>query len=299
MPVGEHIAYFPSADQKVKHIFRYRKGKMHGLQEIYFENGEPEAKMTYLDGVLHGNKMSWEEVSGEILEESYYNKGRLEGRLFERLLDGREVYMHYVRGMREGAYVEFFPPNDRFGKVKAIEAMYTNDQLEGYVTEYTPDGLKMTSTHYKKNLRDGLFIVFSVEGGLLKSIEYKSGKKHGKWIEFFPSGKLALQAFYQENNLSGEKVKYFETGQMASKTHYVLGKKHGESRQWSEDGILLFDGEYVKGLRDGAFNKYYSDGAPKIEQSYRNDLLHGYKKVYSKLGELAESYYKDGELIAQ
>ena len=66
---------------------------------------------------------TWDE-DGQLMSEAWYKNGKLDGKFFQRLPDGREVVFHYVKNQRHGLHQIYYPPEDGFEKQKALEGNY-------------------------------------------------------------------------------------------------------------------------------------------------------------------------------
>ena len=134
-------------------------------------------------------KALWDD-KGHLLEEAHYVNGKLDGRFFERDREGREVVLFYKNNKREGPYQIYYPENEKFGRVKAFQATYKNNKIEGEVIEYAPSGVQISITHYTAGLKEGLAQLFDVSGRLLMSTSFKKDKREGPSIQYFPNKEI-------------------------------------------------------------------------------------------------------------
>src|SRR5690606_12122854 len=95
----------------------------------------------YENGILNGIKQVFD-TTGNLLEEANYVSGKLEGKFFQKTADQRDVISYYQRNLKNGPHIVYYSPNAKGEKVKAVEANFINDQIEGIVTEYSEKGLK-------------------------------------------------------------------------------------------------------------------------------------------------------------
>jgi antitoxin component YwqK of YwqJK toxin-antitoxin module len=81
------------------------------------------------------------------------SEGKLNGRFFQKLEDGKEIVFEYVNNKREGLHQVFYPEQEIVGKVVAMEVNYHNDLPEGDAVEYNNYGQKISVTPYKDGLK--------------------------------------------------------------------------------------------------------------------------------------------------
>ena len=227
--------------------------------------------MSYDKGLLHGKKTIYTQKAEKCFEATY-EKGKLQGKLFEKRADGFEVQQTFKDSQLNGECIVFYPAGPA-GKIMAYQANYTAGLLDGEVTEYTQTGTKKSISFYKKGLRSGLQSYFDDEGKLDVTAEFQDGKQHGPMKNFFPDGKVAKLANFSNNMQQGEEICYFPSGQKGSIKHYKDGKLHGLSSEWNEKGVLVFEGEFQNGLKNGKFNKYSDTGEPIVLQTFSQDIL--------------------------
>jgi antitoxin component YwqK of YwqJK toxin-antitoxin module len=300
-PVGEQREYYPKVDAKTQQLARFYhyddEGRHDGEQKTYYQNGVVQGAVGYKAGVLHGMKGLWDQ-KGNLVEESFYENGKLNGRYFEKGRDGKEVVYHYKNNRKEGAHYITYPMHETLGKVKAIEANFVNDKAEGEVIEYNETGGKVSSSFYKNGLKEGIAQGFGPNGQLFVSFSFKNDKRSGPALQYFPNGKVAKEAHFIDDVKQGDEKTYHENGKLASLIQYQDGKEHGISRNWNKDGVLVFEGEYKEGKKHGKFNKYYDDGSPRLLQVFVDDQLDGLKKSYDEKGAITESRYHLGKKLS-
>jgi antitoxin component YwqK of YwqJK toxin-antitoxin module len=269
---------------------------MHGEQKTYYPLGNLQTSLHYDSGDLHGVKAMWDNT-GALLEEATYDHGKLNGRFFEKMRDGKEVVYHYKNNRREGLHEVYYPSHEYFGKVKALEVTYVNDVPEGEAFEYSEAGVKLATTPYVKGMKEGVIKVFYPKGGTRATAEFHADKQHGPSLQYYPSGKVFVEAHFADDLKEGEEKTYYENGKLAKSIPYKQGQIHGTYKEWTDQGMLTFEGEYKEGKRHGKFNKFYESGKPWLLQTFLNDELHGVKKSYDKDGSVVESKFDKGKKL--
>lgn len=301
-PVGEHRTYFPKSsssqkdEERLAHLLHYNEeGKLHGVEKTFHKNGKVQSLLSYDNGLVHGTKQIFDPQE-TLIEEATYSQGKLDGRFFQKTQEGRDVISHYRDNLKNGAHIVFYPPNAKGEKLKAVEAVFENDQIEGLVTEYSDKGMKIAETPYTGGQKEGTAKIFA-DATISITIEFHSDKRNGLMTHFFPTGAVYKETSYVDDLRQGEEKTYYQNGAAASVLSYENDKLNGLTQNWNEAGVLVFEAEYQDGLRHGIFNKYYEDGKPYLVQTFVYDKLEGEKRKYERDGSLTVSNYEAGELL--
>lgn len=252
--------------------------------------------ISYQHGVLDGTKQMFD-PQGVLCEEATYIQGKLEGKFFQRSGDAREVVTHYHNNLKNGPHIIYYPPNQKGEKLKAVEAAFEDDRIEGILTEYSELGKKVAETPYVHGKKEGTANIFAGETRISITIEFYADKKNGLVTHYFPNGSVFRTTTYVDDVREGAETTYHENGEIASIFPYQNDKLNGLAQSWNPEGVLVFEGEYQDDLRHGIFNKYYDDGKPSLQQTFAYDELNGEKRKYDRNGSLTVSLYEGGELI--
>lgn len=73
---GETILYYPN--KKIKNIFPYHKGKLHGLAKQYFKNEEIQYEYNYKNGLRNGYSINYKKETGEIENKIFFRNGKFQ-----------------------------------------------------------------------------------------------------------------------------------------------------------------------------------------------------------------------------
>ena len=300
---GIQKEFFPKTEEKDKKehicaIYKYdEEGKMHGDQKTLYPSGMTKTLISYDHGTLHGLKAFWDE-KGNVLEECKYIHGKLEGRFFQKDAEGRGIVFHYKNNLKEGPHLVYYPKDLTEQKeVKALEAYYQKNRLEGKAKEYDLDGKQISATSYKKGARDGIAHLFHKNGKVALELPFKKDQREGISKQFYPSGQLYKQLLFVNDLKEQEEKTFFEDGSINSIYTYKQGKLHGLAQHWNHRGILIFEAKYKEGKQHGKFCKFFENGKPRLEQYYINGKLEGIKKNWDMQGNLCETLYKNGQKI--
>ena len=251
---------------------RFLDGQLHGRQVAYHPNGQMKLEAFYNKGILEGTKKAFHE-GGEMLFSGTYKEGRLEGEVFHRRADGLEEIQCYKGNHPDGVWQLYYPSHPTFGKVKALEASFSNGLLHGDYIEYNQTGQMSFSVRYEHGLQEGNGCMYDLDGRILMTAEFHKGELEGPVRCFYPSGALLKEGIYVHGLLEGEEKRFHENGSLAQTAAYREGKLHGPMRSWNQKHQLIFEGEYKNGLRSGLFKKYEESGRLRIVQKFENDVL--------------------------
>lgn len=299
LPIGIHQEFFKPENRgeegKISKIMRFNDlGQAEGQHQTFYPSGITQSLIHFKEGELHGLKSMWN-PEGDLIEEYEYQAGQLNGRTFQKLPDGREVIFHYQDNQKHGIHEIFFPPNEMFGKKKAVEAHFVADKLEGDVIEFDEAGNTISVANYVNGVKEGFVQLFNPKGELMAKIGFSEDKKQGPAVEYYPGGQIAREVSYVSDEKEGDEKGYFPNGKPQLLIPYRQGKIDGLYQQWNEDGVLVFEAEYRHGLRHGKFTKYYDDGKPMIIQNFVDDQLDGIKKSFDPSGKVTETRWKLGK----
>jgi len=292
-PIGEHREYFPpsNADQQdeerlARNVHYDEESKLHGAETNFYPDGKTQGIVFYDHGKLEGMKKLWD-AQGNLLEEANYVQGKLNGRFFQKMPDGREIVFTYRNNFKNGPHEVYYPPVQNGRKIKAVEANFENDQLQGLVVEYTDRGVKVAETPYEQGVKEGRAKVHGADGKVVTAVDWVNNQQEGFVIQYFPTGAIARETPYLANKKEGDEKTYHENGSLASVVHYHNDGLDGLSQSWNLEGILVFEAEYKEGQRHGFFRKYYDTGKPYISQAFLLDKPHGEKRKYDRDGNVA------------
>jgi antitoxin component YwqK of YwqJK toxin-antitoxin module len=251
---------------------RFLKGKLHGKQVAYYPNGTVKLESFYNNGILDGTKKSFND-NGELIFSACYKRGHIEGEVFHKRLDGLEEVQCYRDNHPEGTWQLYYPSHPTFGRVKALEATFSNGLLQGEYLEYNQTGQLSFKVFYEQGMQEGSACIYSLDGRILMTAEFQKGELQGAFRCFYPSGALQKEGMYVHDVLEGEEKRFHENGLLAQVSFYKEGKLDGLVRSWNIKKQVIFEGEYKKGLRSGLFKKYDEKGRLRTTQKFENDVL--------------------------
>lgn len=212
-------SFYLKKDTLITEQFTTRFGDKHANYRSWYSNN-PNLKYEhsfYINGLLEGESKKWA-ISGNIMEERIYSKGKLNGLATDWWFHGLDVSSkwkecYYTEGKREGLYTEWYPNSEK----KHIECFYTNDKLNGeYKSWYfiSKGSNKKTECFYSEDKIEGEYKSwYPISEGGNKMVEccYVDDKRHGEYKSWYPiseGGNKYIESFYKNGLLDGEYKEY-------------------------------------------------------------------------------------------
>ncbi len=199
-----------------------------------------------------------------------------------------------------------------------LEAIGTLDENAGPSKEglwyfTSPRGNIDQKGNYRKNLRQGEFLIYWPNGSIKQRLNYNNGKLDGNNYTFHPNGarsgiyprkdgvsdgveeefNSAEQLFssipYRKDKIDGNMVFVDFNNGYQRNIPYVENKRSGlAAEQWLNKNKKL-EAVYADSLLNGSFKKWYSNGQPEWEGNYTKGIQTG----------KWTSYYADGKKSAE
>ena len=275
------------------------KGLQNGAWVYYFNTGEKQADVNYLNG--NGSdlgKTGIPENGREGLFNSYYKNGKPErisnykaGKLdgvFNTFYENgnKQEVSNYTEGKLEGVFNYFYEN----GKPKVV-SNYKAGELSGIAALFYENGNKQEVLNFKDGKLDGL-CTFYYENGKPKQVSnYKDGKLDGVYKSFYENGKPEEVSNYKDGELEGLETEYNDLGLKEGEINYSDGRLNGKSTFY-EKGVKITELQYIKGKIHGPFVYYFENG--KI---YRKGMIDSTYLVNNGIKEDLE-YNEDGTIKA-
>ena len=146
-----------------------KKGKKHGIEKIWNENGELMSEYKYKNGVLL-RKTIFGNDSIKIAEINLNKLGQKHG---------KEIYWH---------------DNGQ----KSSEVYFKNGELNGVATSWDENGQKTIVSTLKNDNLHGRYTEFYENGQKQAEGNFKNDKFDGKWIEWYEDGQIKSKATYKD-----------------------------------------------------------------------------------------------------
>jgi uncharacterized protein len=185
------------------------------------------------------------------------------------------------------------------------EGLIKNGKPEGFWKSYYVTGIKKSEGRRTNYLLDSIWIFYNQAGDITEKINYLFGKKNGWYYKYkkdpFKGIYLWSKELYAGDKKEGTAYFYYPKGEIQQTIAYNSGKKEGLSKEYDREGKIITLFEYNndflvsrekinradnQGLKQSVWKDFYANGGIKYEESYIDDLLHGYFKEYDTKGRL-------------
>ena len=186
-PVGEMKRYYPAGGVRVIMNYDSLSTKVRAL--FFRENGAVAARGNYTGTRRDSVWLYYSNHTGTLSRRVEYVEGKQHGK--EQTLypeGGIAEEIIWENGFKNGHWMQFF----NNGQTK-LTATYTNDQLEGAFTVFSPVGRKDIEGAYRHGARDGEWKLYDEHGKLATTIRYAEGV-----ITNFDEVDAAQQEFYKK-----------------------------------------------------------------------------------------------------
>lgn len=271
MKLGKKVGVWKSYHNKNKKLAEegeYVDDKKVGVWYHYHDNGAKEFEENYKDGLLEGERTTWDE-QGNITSTGTYKKGQLNG-LRKEFVNQKLVAEEEAEDGNKTWSKTYFNENSNikseyhFDKIKAME----------FFKEYHLNGqLKLS----KQN------IVLMKNG----KREYKNPIPTGEWQEWHENNTKKMVGVF-DNEGTGQKTYFYENGIKCAEYYFEKGLHMGKAAGWYDNGNPFFLGYYQKDLVDKQWTFWYVDGKKKAEGEFSAGSISSNWKFWDKKGELIE-----------
>ena len=216
---GEYEEYYTEEQgSKLKKKFNMSGGKLNGLYQFWFPNGQKYIECVYKDGKEEGLYQQWH-PNGEKWEEYVYKDGQ-----------------------KEGLYQSWYSNGQ-----KLEEWYYKKDKKEGFCQGWFRSGKLWYNCNYKEDKRDGLYREWCNDRQKKIECTYKDGKEEGINKKWYVNGQKWCERNYKEGKYDGFQQCWYENGQKCFEWNYINGKRHGERKEWNEQGQFILHEIYHEG----------------------------------------------------
>lgn len=258
---GNWTWYFEDGSLKAKE--HYVNGKVDGVQEYFYKNGNPSSRESYAAGTLNG------------VTTVYYYGGNIKS------------ITNYKAGKKDGAAKSFFSNGNLYEEYNSL-----NGELHGISREYYKNGNLKNISNYVNGKLDGNYKLFDESGKLGSEGKIIKDKPEGEWKLYYPSGKLKEKRSYVAGERSGSNEGYYENGQLETRYSFVKGKLQGETQSFYIDGKPLskqiFDKDALASIQ------YFDKQGKALNQAgIRNGLIHVVN--YNRHGVKTSSYSQNSK----
>lgn len=186
MADGEVVAYGPTG--KVSSRSHVRAGKLHGLWEVFHQDGSLYQRAHYVDDRMDGEFVSYA-PDGSLRARTVWRHGEPDGWSFESHDNG--VVAQKVL-FQNGAMLSV-QKWDRNGQPSVAWQRDAQGREQGDVVEWYENGQRASVIAYLDGQRHGLTQTWYKDGQLQQVVPYQHGVKHGVERAWGPDGRQTME----------------------------------------------------------------------------------------------------------
>ncbi|MBK7381992.1 MAG: toxin-antitoxin system YwqK family antitoxin [Flavobacteriales bacterium] len=239
----------------------------------YHPNGTLRVEGLYLDEGAKDGQWKYYHADGTPDSEENYVKGKINGTQKYFREDGtlaRQDEVYDQDGITYRSYTRFF----RSGKVRE-QGQMRNDEAEGVVRRFNPDGTRISVEYYVGGSRDGWQEYFDALGKMV-------------YAERILHGAIADRVSYDDEGVeyehivvkpgAFEMVTHYPDGKVMARLHLMNGYLHGTANWLYPDGGPEVSGGFLNGDRHGTWTSYHPNGKKRLEEEYHLGKVRGSSK---------------------
>ena len=220
--------YYDKAQKHIKEKYQTDLfGRVHGLRELYDEEGHLYMRGHYKHNIPHGLFEHFFKDGG--IDREMLKNGKREGRSESFRKGLLTQFWTYHLGKKEGPFETYWNNGNLNEK-----GSYQNDLLEGPAEHYRDDGTLSEKFTYHLDKKEGKSIEYFRSGTIRARSIFHKGKREGIGETYYPNGKLFYRATYVQGKMQGPFEAYYDNGQIAEKGAYQDGNFIGD--KWTPDG---------------------------------------------------------------
>lgn len=260
---------------QVKAEIIYDKGLLEGTSFYYHPNGALEKEIPYFKNEVHGLVQIFDD-QGNCIEKINHLEGERDG---QALAYWQATQLKYTEEWEKGSLLKgtyYSPDGKEISRVEngcGFQALFENSTLASLV-------------EYQKGIIEGEVKNFNPKGQPVSLYHIKDGMKEGDEEEYYlsndPKPSLKLSLHWKEDALQGTVKTWYENGVLESQREMHENKKHGPAYAWFKDGSLMLSEEYEsdKLVKGSYFKKDEKKPTSKIENGK------GLATIFDKEGRL-------------
>jgi len=238
----------------------YEKGLLEGTSLYYHPNGALEKEIPYSKNEVHGLVQIFDD-QGNCIEKINHTDGQRDG---QAIAQWTTTQLRYTEEWQKGSLLNgtyYSPDGKEVSRVEngsGYQALFENNMLASLV-------------EYQNGIIEGEVKNLNPKGQLVSIYHIKDGMKEGEELEYYPSNdpkpSLKLSLHWKEDVLQGTAKTWYENGVLESQREMHDNKKHGSAYAWFKDGALMLSEEYEydKLVKGAYFKKDEKKPTSKIE----------------------------------
>ena len=306
-----------AADGKVVGILNLLKGKMHGEELFFDENGEVKERNYWING-------KWSKTpppkiippqQKPVRPNSFAEKKSTNKKKPNRVVNfyGNSFFQFKFKSKEEKALWDSLPNWNSVhynGDIKDIYKIHTHklDAFGNLIDENPTKGYTglakivldfiFEPERMILHLKDGYVVkleIFNLDGDKCGHHTYKDGKKDGQCIHSFGfEGRMITN--YKDGRKEGTETEVYPKGQKKREVNYKDGRKEGTETYWYENGQKKGEVNFKDGKLDGLWTWWNESGQKEREGKNKDGRREGTETYWYESGQKErEVNYKDGE----
>lgn len=327
---GRGVEYYPSGAKKLQ--LEYKDNVLDGYFQEFYKHGPVKQEGWFLNGKREQQWLSYF-PDGTLETDGYYLRDSFQGPYYSYSPDGK---LHSVRHYDDNmlADVKHYDSKGNLmtarkteNHVQVFEERFNNKQLRSTfrllcgnytddVKNWYPDGTVYYSIPFQEGKKDGPYIHHHMSGRPVMEGVYVQGQEQGHWKFFSDDGVITREGRYLDGLKDSVWIYFYDHGKISSALTYRKDELEGLARYFSPEGEPVLEKMFVGGdlvawrpaneNEEGAPWQNFSGtdtisvrntaGTVVYEETYRDGMREGYKKVYFNNGTLCEAYhYRQGD----
>jgi antitoxin component YwqK of YwqJK toxin-antitoxin module len=177
------------------------------------------------------------------------------------------------------------------------------------VAKWFSNGSVYYSYDFLSGKKEGKYVQQALDGQVTREGSYVDNLEEGVWTSYYENGKIDSKGTYLRGDYDSTWTYRYENGQLSSVVEYLDDERNGITTIYSPDGKPIIEKLYYQGnflsyrltSAEGAaawipfsgnvtISAKYPDGKPAFEETYKNGVIDGLKKIYYDNGKLYSEY---------
>ena len=233
----------------------------------FYENGQKEVEVNYVDGKPQGLGTSWYE-NGQKKSEASYVDGKEQGLLTNWYENGqKKSESNYVDGKPQGLGTAWHENGQ-----KRVEINYVDGKQQGLVTNWYESGQKQAEANMVDGKQQGLTIGWH-ENGQRSASEWHENGQSKSFVNGAELQHVGMFIYLANSTtpFTGTSLSFYENGQRKEEMNYADGKAHGLAIGWYESGQKKSEVKFANG-QGPVMTKWYENGQKEFERNKQGKM---------------------------
>jgi len=319
---GPSIEYFRTGAKKFDS--HYKDGQLHGYFIEYYEHGQIKQEGWFVEGKRQQQWLNYY-PNGVLESDYYYLNDDLFGVCYDYNTEGKlTLTSNYKDGSLNSIHdLDVAGKDIMKSSKKGIELTFETSYSNGkprtkYVTQcgdyakvikWFPNGKVYYSYDFLSGKKEGKYVQNAINGQVIREGSFLNNLEEGVWSSYFDNGALDSKGSYLQGEYDSTWTYRYENGQISSVVEYLDDERHGITSIYSPDGKPIIEklyfqgnllsyrmvssenaGEWVAFKGNATISANYANGKLAFEETYKNGVLDGVKKVNYDNGKSYSEY---------